>query len=95
MSLVPSKLRVPLAVQVSMVAALFVAALLALWTTGVSIVAREHRRSEAKGLLNRAGDELAARGLEIIGRAGEFPDYPEEPSRAGSTANSPPWRPRH
>jgi two-component system, NtrC family, sensor histidine kinase HydH len=82
MPLFPVKLRIPLRVQVGVVAALFVAALLALWTTGVSIVARERRRSEAKVLLNRAGEELAARGRQIIGRAGEFPDYPEEPSRA-------------
>ncbi len=82
MALVPVKLRMPLGVQVGVVAALFVAALLALWTTGASIVARERRRSEAKGLLNRAGEELAARGRVIIGRAGEFPDYPEEPSSA-------------
>ncbi len=76
------RLRIPLAVQVGIVAALFVAALMALWTTGASVVARERRRSEAKGLLDRAGDELATRGREIIARAGEFPDYPEEPSRA-------------
>jgi len=74
--------RVPLGVQVGGVAALFVAALLALWTTGASVVARERRRSEARALLVRAGDELAARGYEIVARAGEFPDFPEEPSRA-------------
>ena len=58
------------------------AALAALWTTGASVVAREQRRSEAKDLLERAGTELAARGIEIIARVGEFPDFPEEPSRA-------------
>ena len=77
----PVRLRVPLGIQVGAVAALFVAALVALWTTGASVVARERRRSEAKGLLDRAGDELTARGREIIARAGDFPDYPEEPSR--------------
>ena len=70
------------ALQVSMVAALFVAALMVLWTTGASVVARERRRSQAKDLLERAGNELAARGREIIARAGDFPDFPEEPSRA-------------
>lgn len=75
------KLRLPIGVQVGAVAALFVGALLALWTTGASVVARERRRSEAKSLLDRAGDELAARGKAIIARAGEFPDFPEEPSR--------------
>ncbi|SIN98135.1 Signal transduction histidine kinase [Singulisphaera sp. GP187] len=82
MSLAPVKLRVPLGVQVGVVAALFVAALVVLWTTGALVVARERRRSEAKGLLDRAGDELAARGSGIIAREREFPDYPEEPSRA-------------
>ncbi len=76
------QLRIPLGIQVGVVAALFVAALVALWTTGASVVARERRRSEAKGLLDRAGDELAVQGREIIARAGEFPDFPEEPSRA-------------
>jgi signal transduction histidine kinase len=65
-----------------MVAVLFVAALVSLWATGASVLARERRRSQAKGLLDRAGDELAIRGREIIARAGEFPDFPEEPSRA-------------
>ena len=74
--------KVPLGVQVGGVAALFVAALVALWATGASVVARERRRSEAKELLSRAGEELAERGYPIIAGAGEFPDYPEEPSRA-------------
>jgi two-component system, NtrC family, sensor histidine kinase HydH len=82
MSLAPGTLRVPLGVQVGMVAALFVAALAALWMTGASVVARERRRSEAKDLLNRAGTDLADRGREVISRVGEFPDFPEEPSRA-------------
>lgn len=71
----------PLGVQVGVVAALFVAALLALWTTGASVVARERRRSEARELLNHAGEELAARGRQVVAEAGEFPDFPEEPSR--------------
>ena len=81
MSFAPMRLRVPLGIQVGVVAALFVAALVVLWTTGASVVARERRRSEAKGLLDRAGEELASGGREIIARTGEFPDYPEEPSR--------------
>src|SRR3954447_19736294 len=82
MSLAPVRLRVPLGVQVGVVAVLFAAALVVLWTTGASVVAREHRRSEAKSLLDRAGNDLAARGREIIARAGEFPDFPEEQPRA-------------
>ena len=82
MSLAAVKLRVPLGVQVGVVAALFIAALVALWTTGALVVARERRRSEAKGLLVRTGDDLDAEGREIIARAGAFPDFPEEPSRA-------------
>ncbi len=82
MSLPPFQFRVPLGIQIGMVAALFVAALVALWTTGASVVARERRRSEAKSMLDLAGDELAVQGRDIIGRAGEFPDFPEELSRA-------------
>lgn len=81
MSYAAMKLRVPLGLQIGAVAALFLAALIALWMTGASVVARERRRSEAKVLLNRVGDEIANRGREIIARAGEFPDYPEELSR--------------
>jgi two-component system, NtrC family, sensor histidine kinase HydH len=76
------KLRIPIGVQVGVVAALFVAALLVLWTTGASIVAREHRRSEAKGLLERAGTGLAAQGRDIIAQVRQFPDFPEAQSRA-------------
>jgi hypothetical protein len=36
------------------------------------VIARDHRRSEAKDLLDRAGNDLAARGREIIARAGVF-----------------------
>jgi two-component system, NtrC family, sensor histidine kinase HydH len=78
MALGQVRFRLPLGVQVGMVAALFVAALIALWTTGVQVVARERRRAEAKGWLNEAGDLLAARGSEIIGRAGGFPLYPDD-----------------
>jgi len=76
------KLRVPIGIQVGTVAALFVAALVVLWTTGASVVARERRRSEAKGMLDRAGIDLDAWGRAIIARVAEFPDFPEEQSRA-------------
>ena len=82
MPLASRKLRVPLGVQVGAVAVLFVAALVALWATGASVVARERRRSEAKNLLNIAGTNLADRGIQIIARGGEFPDFPEEASRS-------------
>jgi two-component system, NtrC family, sensor histidine kinase HydH len=75
------KYRIPISVQVGVVAALFIAALVVLWMTGASVVARERRRSEAKGMLERAGDALAARGRDIMAGAGEFPNYPEEQSR--------------
>ena len=80
MPLAPMKLRVPLGIQVGAVAALFVAAPMVLWATGASVVARERRRSEAKDLLNLAGEELADRGIQIIARVGKFPDFPEEAS---------------
>jgi signal transduction histidine kinase len=81
MSSVLSRIRVPLTIQVGLVAAMFLAALIVLWITGASVVARERRRSEVKADLDRAGDELARRGREIIAETGEFPDYPEANSR--------------
>ena len=95
MSLAPVRLRVPLGVQVGMVAALFAASLVVLWTTGASVVARERRRSEAKYLLDRAGNELAARGREIIARAGDFPTFPRSSPATSSIASSRPRPPRH
>ncbi len=73
--------KIPISVQVGVVAALFIAALVVLWTTGAAVVARERRRSDAKGMLERSGDALAARGRAIIAASGEFPNFPEEQSR--------------
>jgi signal transduction histidine kinase len=81
MTLDPIRFRVPISVQVGTVAALFVAALVALWTTGASVVARERRRSDAKNLLEHAGEALNERGRAIIAGAGGFPNFPEEHSR--------------
>jgi signal transduction histidine kinase len=78
-----SRFRVPIGIQVGVVAALFVAALVVLWATGASVVERERRRSVAKDLLDRAGKDLAARGGPIIARGGGFPDYPDDQSRTG------------
>jgi two-component system sensor histidine kinase HydH len=82
MSAVRGKLRVPLGVQVGMVAALFLAALVVLWATGASVVAREQRRASVKGLLDRAGKDLEARGRDRIAEAPGFPFFPEERDRA-------------
>jgi hypothetical protein len=76
-----SKLRIPIGVQVGAVAALFVAAILVLWTAGASVVARERRRAEAKGMLESAGTELEARGRNIIAGIPSFPESPEAQSR--------------
>ena len=62
----PLQFKVPISVQIGVVAALFIAALVVLWITGASVVARERRRSDAKGMLEQAGDQLAARGRESI-----------------------------
>jgi signal transduction histidine kinase len=75
------KFPVPVGVQVSVVATLFVAALAVLWMTGASVVVRERRRSEAKEMLDRAGKDLAATGRDIIAQGGNFLDYPDEASR--------------
>ena len=45
-------------------------------------MAREHRRAEAKGLLEKAGTDLDARGRDIIAQVRQFPDFPETQSRA-------------
>jgi signal transduction histidine kinase len=74
-------LRLPIAAQVGLVAALFVAALVALWATGAGVVARERRRSEARDLLEKAGAQLVARGGTIMADARQFPDFPDEHSR--------------
>ncbi len=81
MSFPSRKLHIPIAAQVGLVAALFLAALLVLWITGASVVARERRRSEAKDLLDLAGDRLAASGRDRIVQAGRFPDFPDIESR--------------
>src|SRR3954467_12461446 len=76
-----SKLRIPIAVQVGVVAALFVAAILVLWTTGASVVAREQRRAEARGMLEQAGTDLDIQGRDIIAQVRPFPEFPEAQSR--------------
>ncbi len=81
MPLAPRQLRVPLGIQVGVVAALFVAALVVLWAAGASVVARERRRADAKNLLNLAGTRLAEQGTPIVARLRQFPDSPEEDSR--------------
>ena len=78
----PTRFKPPVGVQVGAVAVLFVAALVALWTTGASVVAREHRRAVARSLLDRAGEALAAKGRDTIAGARGFPYYTEDRDRA-------------
>jgi two-component system, NtrC family, sensor histidine kinase HydH len=73
---------VPIGAQVGVVAALFVAALVVLWTTDALVVGRERRRSEAKAMLDRAGQDPANAGREAIAQAGDFLDFHDEESRA-------------
>jgi two-component system, NtrC family, sensor histidine kinase HydH len=73
--------RIPIRVQVGLVAALFVAALVVLWVTMASVVEREGRRSKARDLLENAGRQLVARGSEIMADAVRFPEFPDEQSR--------------
>ncbi len=58
--------RIPLTIQIGVVVALFVAALVALWTTSLWVIEREGRRVSAKGVLDRAGESLAARGVGVL-----------------------------
>ncbi len=81
MPLTHLRARIPIGVQVGAVAALFVAALVVLWTTGASVVARERRRSEARRLLDRADDKLIGRGLDALASLGNDFDYREESDR--------------
>lgn len=81
MSLTWLRARIPIGIQVGAVAALFVAALVVLWTTGASVVARERRRSEARKMLDRADDELIARGRDALASLGNDFDYREESDR--------------
>ena len=55
--------------------------------TGASVVARGCRRSQAKGMLERAGDALTAAGRAVIAGAGEF-NYPESSRATSSTGRS-------
>jgi two-component system, NtrC family, sensor histidine kinase HydH len=68
-------IRVPLAARIGAVAALFVAALATLWTTWASVVEREGRRTQAKSLLDQAGESLASRGKLVL--ASGRPRWPE------------------
>jgi two-component system, NtrC family, sensor histidine kinase HydH len=66
------QLRVPMGIQVGIVATLFVAAIGAMLTTGASIAEREGRRASARGLLDQAGRILQARGAAILARAPQW-----------------------
>ena len=79
---VPIRFQVPLGAQVGAVAVLFIAALAALWATGASVVAREHRRATSRSLLDRAGSAITARGKAEIAAARGFPYYTEDRDRS-------------
>jgi signal transduction histidine kinase len=66
-------LRVPLKVQIGLVVALFLAALLALWSTWASVVVREGRRSSTRAVLDRGGADLAVRGTRTLADAPRWP----------------------
>ena len=81
----PVRLRVPLGAQVGLVAVLFLAALVVLWVTGASVVARERERASAKARLKAAGGALEALGLAPLAEARRFDlMYPEDRDRAAS-----------
>jgi signal transduction histidine kinase len=58
--------RIPLAIQVGAVVAVFAAALILLWSTWASVIERERQRSAAKDSLDAAGKALAARGSSVL-----------------------------
>jgi two-component system sensor histidine kinase HydH len=59
-------MRVPLKIQIGVVVALFIASLASLWTTGALVMARERQRATTGEVLARAGDLLAAQGLQQL-----------------------------
>ncbi|WP_406696019.1 ATP-binding protein [Singulisphaera sp. Ch08] len=69
------RIRIPLKWQIGVVVACFVAALTSLWMTSTSVIERERRRASAKGVLDRAGESLAKRGISVLVRAPRWPDY--------------------
>ncbi len=69
--------RLPLAVQVGAVLALFVAALATLWWTSAAVVGREERRAGANNRLKRASDLLDALGREVLAGVRPYPEYIE------------------
>lgn len=73
------RLRIPLKWQVGVVVAFFVAALLALGITSMSVIARERRRATAKLVLDSAGTRLAQTGTSVLVQP---PRWPEDPDPA-------------
>jgi len=70
-------LRVPLAVQIGAVVALFVAALGTLWQASSSVVGREERRAWANDRLKQASDLLDSQGREALAGVRPYPEYME------------------
>ena len=71
MSFDPRRYRVPISVQVGAVAALFIAALVVLWSTGASFLRASERRADARAMLERAGVPAHRGWAQIIaGRRG-------------------------
>jgi signal transduction histidine kinase len=66
-----------LGAQIGVVAALFIAALLALAVSWSTVVAREGRRASARDLLDQAGEGLAGRGRDLLRGLPEWP-YPTD-----------------
>jgi signal transduction histidine kinase len=67
-------MRVPLWVQIAVVASLFVAAIGTLLTNAASLADLEVRRASARGLLDQAGPALAGRGAAALARAPRWPN---------------------
>jgi signal transduction histidine kinase len=75
----PKAIRIPLAIQVGAVAALFAAASVALWYTGTSVAKREERRASARRVLAMATEALVERGSAGLAGVRRWP-YLAEPS---------------
>jgi two-component system, NtrC family, sensor histidine kinase HydH len=71
------KLRLPLALQIGAVIALFAGALGTLGYASSSVVGREERRAWANARLKLAGDLLQSEGKSAIAEVRPYPDYME------------------
>jgi two-component system sensor histidine kinase HydH len=89
-----TRARIPLSVQVGVVAVLFMASLIVLAYTGLSVLRREGRRESAERVLAAAGAALARQGRDDLASVPRFPttlsmtEWEELNDRLGAKADA-------